>query len=201
MNITEAIIISLMNHFYLVSFVTGLLNEEAVLFLTIIASRNDMHLQIILLLAPLGLICIDVIYAYVGRLSWPKKIGEKIGNIGEQKGLMPKLIRLSHRHPLLALIFTKFVYGTRMPLIVYYRARGMRFRKFIVYELISIEIWAIIMIPLAWFAGKGFTSGLHIVRDFSKIVAIALLLVVLWYIISLIIGKLFLKKQPLISLK
>lgn len=184
MHVIEPFVRAFVDHIYIVSFLVGLLNEEAVLFLTILVSKSATHLQVIMIVAPIGLLCIDIVYSYLGRFIWMRRVSEKIHNAGEKQGILPKLIRFSHKHPLLALIVTKFIYGARIPINVYYRAKGMSLKTFILYDFVALEIWAFVMIPLAWLAGRGLTAGLHIVKDFSKIAGIAILLIILWYVVS-----------------
>ena len=114
MDFIEAIVSLLLQHFYTVSFIAGMLGEEAVLFLTFLASQNTMRLKIILFLAPLGIWIVDIAYFYLGRLGLMKKIGEKIQNVEYKKGVLPWLVRFGSKHPLCALIITKFVYGTEL---------------------------------------------------------------------------------------
>ena len=179
MNLIEVIINSLLSHFYIVSFVSGFFGEEAILFLTFLANTQTVHLKTILLLAPLGVFAVDIIYFSLGKYGLIKKVGERVQNLEGKRGILPWIIRFSIKHPLSALIMTKFIYGTRIGLVMFYSSRKMSFKKFLVLNLIAIEIWAFIMIPLAWLAGRGLTSGLNLVKNFFKIVLIAILFIIL----------------------
>ena len=201
MEIIEQIIRMFIAHFYLISFISGFFGEEAILFLTFLASENTLHLQIILILAPLGLLFMDTLYFYLGRFKLSKKVSEELHTIGKAKGVLPWIIRFSGRHSLLALIITKFIYGTRIPLMVYYNTRGMKYKRFLIYDFVALELWAVIMIPLAWLAGRGLTLGLHLIKDFSKIAGTAILFIIAWYIANKIIAYVFTKRMKRTNLR
>lgn len=201
MAIIEFIIESLINHYFLVSIVAGFLGEEAVLFLTFLQSVSGIRLEVILLFAPIGLILIDLIYYLLGRIKFLKKITDEIKNIEMQKGVLPRIIRFSNRRPLFAMIITKFIYGTRSGLIVYLSSQGMSFRRFMVYNIVAIELWAFTTIPVAWLFGKWWGSaGLDVLENFFLVVALALgFVVALDTLIRFVYNKL--RKSKEINLK
>lgn len=189
MEIIELIILRLFEHFYTVSFLSGFFGEEAVLFLTFLASQSMERGEIIFMLAPLGILCIDIIYFTIGRFGWAKKSKKK--SILNKQAENPSWVsKLAEKSTFLTLAITKFVFGTRVAFMIYLGAKKkVSYRKIILYELIAIYIWAIVMIPLAWLAGQGFTKGLDLVKDFSTIVGVAVLFVLAVYIIDKLLTK------------
>ncbi len=193
----EGIITNLIVHFYTISFISGLIGEETVLFLTFLASHSMMHVKIMFVLAPLGIILIDIIYFSIGRTKLLKKLREKL--IFHRYLRIPKfVVEFEHKRTFLTLAMTKFILSTRVATIIYLGAKGeLRYWKFIIYDIVAIEIWAAVMIPLAWLAGKGFTTGLHIVKDFSKFAGIALIFCLIVYLVNRIIENYLMKgKSP-----
>lgn len=188
MELIELIVTRLFEHFYTVSFLSGFFGEEAVLFLTFLASQSMERGEIIFLLAPLGILCVDLIYFTIGRLGWAKKSDGKA--IIKQKKNPSWVSKLAEKSTFLTLAVTKFVFGTRVAFMIYLGAKKqLSYKRMILYELIAAYIWAAVMVPLAWLAGQGFTKGLDIVKDFSTIVGISLLFVAAVYIIDKLLTK------------
>jgi membrane protein DedA with SNARE-associated domain len=193
MTFIEGIIINFIAHFWTVSFISGLIGEEAVLFLTFLASHSMMHVKIIFVLAPLGIILMDIIYFSIGRTKLLKKLRERL--IFNRYLRIPKfIVEFEHKYTFLTLAMTKFILSTRVATTIYLGAKGeLRYWKYIIYDIIAVEIWAAVMITLAWLAGRGFTTGLHIVKDFSKFAGIALIFCIVVYIINRLIESYLMK--------
>jgi membrane protein DedA with SNARE-associated domain len=197
MTFIEGIVINLIAHFYIVSFISGLIGEEAVLFLTFLASHSMMHVKIMFVLAPLGILLIDIIYFSIGRTKLFRKLREKL--IFHRYLRIPKfVVEFEHKRTFLTLVLTKFILSTRVATIIYLGAKGeLRYWKYIIYDIIAIEIWAAVMIPLAWLAGRGFTTGLHIVKDFSKFAGIAIIFCLIIYLLNRLIEDYLMKGKSL----
>jgi membrane protein DedA with SNARE-associated domain len=193
MTFAEVIVSIFTTHFYTASFLSGLIGEDVVLFLTFMASHSLMHVRIVFLLAPLGLIIMDTIYFSMGRIG-VRKISEKWAFLKRYAKIPHVVVKFEKKRPLLALIFTKFVFSTRIPLMMYVGARGMKYRTFVAYDLIALYVWAAVMIPLAWLAGRGFTAGLNLVKNFSAFLGLAVVFCIVVYaanriVRSYIIGR------------
>lgn len=195
MGIAEAIIPALLGQFYIVSLVAGILGEEATLLLAFLASKNMMHLWVLMFVAPFGLLIGDILYFYLGKIKTFKKMGDKIHDKHMEDGIAGKIVRFGKKYPIIALILSKFIYGTRIPVVVYYHTREMKLGLFMIYDFIALVIWTVIMIPLAWLAGRGLTSGLHLAKDFSAILGIAILFLVALYLIDKAIAYYIAKKN------
>src|SRR3989344_5803286 len=87
------------------------------------------------------------------------------------------------KNPLLAIIAVKFLYGTRIAMIVYVAARGMSFGTFALYNSIGTFLWLAVLFPLGYLTGKGLAQAL------PPIYAIQAAIVVL--ILSFIIMRMF----------
>ena len=195
MAIIETIISSMLGHFYIVSFLSGIFGEEAVLFLTFLASQNFMNIESIFILAPLGILCMDILYFSIGKTELLHKIAKKISLLSDKMKIAGWAARFGDKSPFTALTFTKFIFGTRMPLMIYLGKRGISYGRFAIMDVIAVYIWALVMIPLAWLAGIGLTGGLHLVKDFSKIVGIAILFVIAVYAVNAIIRDYLAKRM------
>ena len=201
MEFIEAIITNLIVHFWTVSFISGLIGEEAVLFLTFLASHSMMHVKIMFVLAPLGIVLMDIIYFSIGRTKLFKKLREIL--IFHRYLRIPKfVVGFEHKYTFLTLALTKFILSTRVATTIYLGAKGeIKYWKYIIYDIIAVEIWAAVMIPLAWFAGRGFTTGLHIVKDFTTFAGIALIFCLIVYLVNRIIENYLMKGKSLKEVK
>lgn len=190
----EVIVSIFVNHFYTASFLSGLLGEEVVLFLTFMASHSLMHVKMVFVLAPLGLILMDIVYFSIGRIG-VKKLSQKLVFLRRYATIPHIIVGFEKKRPLLALIFTKFVFSTRIPLMIYMGARGMSYGVFVGYDLIALYVWAAVMIPLAWLAGRGFTTGLNLVKDFSAFIGLAIIFCIIVYFVNRIVGNYLLRED------
>ena len=201
MEFIEVIITSLIAHFYTVSFISGLFGEEAVLFLTFLASHSMMHVRIMFILAPLGIVMMDIIYFSIGRTKLFRKLREIL--IFHRYLRIPKfIVGFEHKRTFLTLALTKLILSTRVATTVYLGAKGeISYLRYIIYDFIAVEIWAAIMIPLAWFAGQGFTTGLHIVKDFSQIAGIAIMFCLIIYLANRVVENYLMKENSVKEVK
>jgi membrane protein DedA with SNARE-associated domain len=201
MTFIEGIVINLFAHFWTVSFISGLIGEETVLFLTFLASHSMMHVRIVFVLAPLGILLMDLIYFSIGRTKLLRKLRKKL--IFHRYMRIPKfIVEFEHKYTFLTLAMTKFILSTRIATIIYLGAKGeLKYWKYIIYDIIAVEIWAAVMITLAWLAGRGFTTGLHIVKDFSKFAGIAVIFCLIVYFANRIIENYLMKGKSLKEVK
>ena len=191
----ESIAINLLVHPFLLSFISAtVLGEEAIIFLSFLAGENLIHLWIVLIFGVLGLITFDnLLYFIIKRF--------KIGSRFERK------FKDKHRHrvgfinsigkdkPFLLLMACKFIYGTRIFSIFYVIKSGIKYSKFLLYDSISILIWASVMIPLGWLAGRGVSILLHIATRIEKALGIVLLSFILFYVIYRLISHWIIKRE------
>ncbi len=170
-------------HFYLASFISGLCGEEIVLFLTFLASHSMMHVKILFVLAPLGILIMDMVYFSIGKTHLLNRIKRKF----KKMRISQTLIKFDNRYHLPTLVLTKFIFSTRIAFMVYLGTKNMKYLRFIIYDFIAVYVWAAVMIPLAWFAGRGFTTGLYLVRDFSRFVGLAIVFLIVVFLINKIL--------------
>jgi len=82
----------------------------------------------------------------------------------EISNILDKITKGKH---FLALLFIKFLYGTRFLIIVYLAMRKIPFRKFVIYDTIGTTLWLLVIIPVGWLAGKGMYQIISIYRNFT----------------------------------
>ncbi|MBA3348984.1 MAG: VTT domain-containing protein [Actinobacteria bacterium] len=57
-----------------------------------------------------------------------------------------------------ALLFIKFLYGTRIATIVYLALRRLRFKTFISFNAMGTAVWVIAIVTVGWLVGKGIAN-------------------------------------------
>ncbi len=99
------------------------------------------------------------------------------------------LRKLTGENPALALILIKFLYGSRIAMILYVAARGLSFRTFTIYNSIGIFIWLSIFFPIGYFAGRGISTNFPIMSAVEATVVVLVVSFVLMRIFTLWLTK------------
>lgn len=98
-----------------------------------------------------------------------------------------RLDRWTGQRPHRALLFVKFVYGTRILSISYLSVRGVPLRRFVTFDAAGTLIWLAVIVPLGYLGGRGLSgmgvdlAGLE--RGLVGLIAVGVLAraVVLWW--------------------
>ena len=184
----------LMSHNYIISFAAGLITEELVLFLAILSGKGGIPFWAVFFFGILGALCIDIVYFILARTKFITYL-RKIRLVSKSFGKMPKFVRnFGEKNKLANLIVSKFIYGTRMISIMTISIKGIKFEKFIAYDLLALIIWGVILLPLGWLAGRGITSFLHVAKNLEKFLLFALLIIIIYHLLIKVIIPRILKK-------
>ena len=101
-----------------------------------------------------GTVASDTLWYLFGRffsyrfsdMQFLKKEREKMGGF---------IARLVGQKPLTALIMVKFLYGSRIAMILYAASSGISFWTFSFFNFLGAIIWLLVFIPLGYAAGMG----------------------------------------------
>lgn len=181
-------------HKYLLAFLGALLiGEEAVFFLSVLAGSGSFPIWALIGFGFLGLVIADMIWFVIGKCSRVKAWRTKVLDVRGYKELRLFGNYLDKKHELLSFFVSKFVYGIRFIKLISAGARGMHWRKFIVLDSISVLLWMAIMVPLGFWAGKGFSILFKIVNGIEGVMTLLFFGVVLIVIIEFLIRRFALK--------
>ncbi len=101
-----------------------------------------------------------------------------------------KLIHaLTGERPFLALLFIKFLYGSRIIMILYLAARRVPLRLFVLYDALGTSLWLAVMITLGVLAGKGLGNAESIVSIVQMAVAVFVASIILFRLFALWLTK------------
>jgi len=144
--------------------------------------------------ALLGTIISDVMWFYLGgivlrRLSrWEtyKKKHEKT---------MQALNKRTGEKPFLALLYIKFLYGTRVITIFYLSLRRVSIKSFILFDTIGSAIWLLVIMSLGWLAGLGIINLLPELNRLGYFLVAILAVIIITKLITLWSKKKFLDEK------
>ncbi len=128
--------------------------ETVILTAAFLAHQGWWRVYELFVLALIGTVLSDSLWFLLGQ-KLPlilKKIETKRVKL---QVAMKTINRLTGTRPFLALLFIKFLYGTRLIFIFYLSANRIKFRTFSIYNSLGTGLWLLVMITLGWLAGTG----------------------------------------------
>lgn len=157
-------------------FVGSFLLGETVLITTgYLMEQLRWSIPVVFLVALLGTVLADVMWLLGARLAlstqWVESYKEKHADV------ITHLERLTGTKPFIALLFVKFLYGTRILTIFYLSWRKVSLATFILYDTIGTMLWLVAVLGIGVLAAKGVAT---IIPTFNTIqVALLVILIAL----------------------
>lgn len=127
----------------------------------------------------LGTIISDSMWFFLGK-KFEQKIDKHEKHGSRYKKVIAKINRIVGDRIFLALLFIKFLYGTRILTIFYITTRKVSFWKFTIFNSIGTTIWLVVIIGAGYLAGKGTANYLGSLSQI-KYVALALVIFILLF--------------------
>lgn len=116
----------------------------------------------------------DTVGYFIGRL-----FRKTVKNYSFYKMAQPRIERLLEKFGGFAIIVSKYIYGIRAAMCLFYGIGRMPFHKFLLLDFISCSIWVLMLAGIGYFFSGAITS---IIGDFKQI-GVALFFIVLGGII------------------
>ena len=186
---TNAIVISLVSGF--------LGGEEIILFLSFLSGQGTLPFWILFVFAYIGTIASNILWYFAGKTI----IIDKIVHWKKIRKTYEKIVHLidksKKRNEILALFVTKVIYGTRIITIMLLSKKGMSFLQFVIYSSTATLVWYIIVIPIGWLAGRGFTFLFEILENLQLAIAFIVSAIVVFYIIRVAVHNYIVKKHKM----
>lgn len=188
------------NHTPIVSFLGAIIGgEETLILLSILASHGFLNIWSLLIFFYLGILVSDSIWYFLGKskvFDWlvrRKLISKVYFNLGKLLNTVTK------NNDLQVLFFTKFLYGTRIPTLMYLSKERLTLKPFLFYNIITNIIWVPIVLLIGWSAGKGISLATNISNNLALylfLIGITLLIfTILIRILSEVVKEWLKKKQ------
>lgn len=128
----------------------------------------------VFLLSLLGTITADVLWFLFGHYIFSFFQG-RAKDTEENVRLLRALERLTGKRPFLALLFIKFLYGTRILTIIYLSLRKINFLTFLIFDTLGTIVWLALIVPIGWLAGRSIVNFLPFLDTFTLTVVFLVL--------------------------
>lgn len=151
---------------------TVVLGESVILAAAALAAQGSWSIWSVAVAAFTGTILSDA--------TWFLLAGRLVDRIERDPDRSARLRRHAARldnwtaaRPHLALLFGKFVYGTRILSIAYLSARDTHLKRFLGFDAIGTVIWLAVILPIGYAAGRGIErAGVDLARVDTSLVAV-----------------------------
>lgn len=88
---------------------------------------------------------------------------------------------LTRRRHFVALLITKFLFGTRIIMLLYLAKERLTFRAFLFINAVVTLIWSVVVVGLGWFAGRGVVWASDLFGNITFALGLLLIAVVVVY--------------------
>lgn len=179
-------IVQLLTQYHLPGVFVGafLFGETVILTAAYLAAQLNWSVPILCIVAFGGTLLADVTWFLFGKYLLRKSNYEERYKEKYEK-LAHTLRHVSKTRPFLALLYIKFLYGTRVLTILYVAWKKVTLQQFLIYDSLGTIIWLCVLIPIGWLAGKGVANLTPVLNTVEYVLLSIVILVVLVKGISL----------------
>lgn len=180
---------------YIVIFLgSGFGGEFGVILLAFLSAQKIIPFFSFFLISFFAMIITDTMWFMLGRTSMASRLMENRYATNTIWVLTQAITRMSRGSKLISLILIKFIVGTRVVLIFYFSRTTMTLKYFLEHNFIAIFIWLLVVIPIGYLAGLGFTYFSHILENIYAGIGFVLLVVFLFLALQAYLKKFFTKE-------
>lgn len=142
----------------------------------------------IFLAALAGTIVSDTLWYLFGRFfAW--RFSEVKFLKKEREKMSGFIARLVGEKPLVALVMVKFLYGSRIAMILYAASSGISFWTFSFFNAIGAIVWLLVFIPLGYLAGQGVSRAAPFIDALPAALAVLVISFIVFRIITIWMEK------------
>jgi membrane protein DedA with SNARE-associated domain len=168
----------------LITFLGGLIGgEEAIITLAFLSAAGLFPLWWIVVFSTIGVYLSDIIILFIGRSNLINNFQrlEKYSKVYQKIDYL--IVKISKKNLFLTLLYTKFLYGTRVLTLIYLGIKKVKLTKFLIYDFIVVCIWIIPIILVGWLGGSSF----RVVINVFKKIELTIILVIIFIILIILI--------------
>lgn len=168
----------------MVSFLGAIIGgEETLILLSIYSAKGALNLADILAFFYLGIMVSDTIWFLAGRSRLFARL-VKLKFVSFAYEYWGKLLDMAtKRKDFQALFFTKFLYGFRIPTIMYLARERLSLRSFLLYSFPTNLVWVGIISALGWSTGKGIKIATYLSNNIMLEVFLVGIVLILFAVI------------------
>lgn len=162
----------------------ALIGSEAVLFFTFIAGAGNINVSfwVIYVSTFITILIADGVYYLIGRSKFIRNLTPKILKKKKYFKVLNEINDLTKRNLLIIHIFSKFIYGFRHMMNIYFGYYKIPYKEYLKKDIIALFFFFSIMLPLAWFAGEGAYISFGNVKKLEFYIGAAFCFAVLFFI-------------------
>ena len=167
--------------------------ETVILTAAFLAGQGTWSIESVFWLSFAGTVISDSLWFLLGQTFFKfTKRWEKYQD--QYQTFLIKLEKITGQRPFLSLLFIKFLYGTRILTIIYLSIRKVRYFTFLLFNTIGTVLWLSVMILVGWLVGRGVLDAGQIFSRVEYAFTALVLLIVLYRIVAIWLGKKITKK-------
>jgi len=173
---------------YIIIFLGAAFGGELALFaLAFLTAQGVLPMFPLITLSFLGTFSSDILWFLLGKTATAKKIISHRYASSTISIIAQAVDRVSRGNRFAALIFAKFLVGTRVVLIMYVSKTDLGLKRFIRYDAVAVFLWLIVVIPIGFISGLGFTylaevfHNLYVAVGFILLVLFIIVIVQIWF--------------------
>lgn len=153
--------------------------ESVILSLSFMSGQGLWSIESVFIWSLLGTIVSDTFW-YVCGIRFLKLTHQWKLCKGTFEKISDILDRITKNKPPLALLFIKFLYGTRFLATIYAAEKRISYARFLMYDIFGTTIWLFVIVPIGWLAGKGIYNFIPIYKNISYLLLIVFILAALF---------------------
>ncbi|MEK6895623.1 MAG: hypothetical protein AABX48_03815 [Nanoarchaeota archaeon] len=175
------------------SFLAGFISEETLILAAFMSGNQNLFpFWKVFVFGILGLYVFDLLWfifskSHIIKMKFVKRLSKK------NKSFTKIVHSVAGENIFLTLILSKFIYGTRQISMTYLSAQ-ISYKRFYLYDLLSLTIWGSIILSLSWLAGRGILISMNTLKDLEKGLAYGFFFILFLFLISKIISSYLSKK-------
>lgn len=160
MDVITQILLFFGNNIPAVSFAGAIIGgEETLVLLSILSAKGFLNIWTVLVFFYFGIVVSDMLWYYIGK-SKLFTLLIKIRLLSAAYDYWGKLLdKATAKSDFQALLITKFLYGFRLPTIMYLARERLTIGSFLKYALFTNFIWVGAISAIGWLAGKGISTA------------------------------------------
>lgn len=181
---------------YVIPFLGAIVGgEETIVLISMFSAKGVIPFWVVLAATIVGTLVSDSLWYYAARTRiWQKFVTSKhfAASYAKIATIVDLVTKGSHFR---ALLYTKFLYGTRIITIMYLSREHLSFKQFSGYNVVVTAIWASVVCTIGWLAGKGLIVLAGYVKNIQLIVTLGVVFLVIFYLVRIWINKRLQKKR------
>lgn len=177
---------------YVIIFVGSVFGGEFALFtLGFLAAQNVVSIFSVVVLSFAGALFPNILWFLIGKTKTVSKVILSRYANATTLIVTQAVSKMSKENHFIALTIIKFIIGTPFLLIMYVNKTGLRFRQFLFYETPAVFLSMLVIIPIGFTSGLGFSYLARVFDNFYASIGLILLAVFIIIAVQLWIKKRF----------